>query len=104
MKCPDKDFMVEFRSMQGKDPARRWLVRLVFPARRGTGGRLPFYVTDWEDNPIPTGTLHLMGGRWPVEMGCGRIPCADFIAGIHKSAVWFAFPDGVQVPGGLTFG
>ena len=38
MKCPDKDFVIEFRSMQGKDPERRWIVRLVFPAGMATGG------------------------------------------------------------------
>ena len=104
MKCPDKDFMVEFRSMMGKDPERRWLVRLVFPARRGTGGSLPFYVTNWDDDPIPSGTFHLMGGQWPVADGLGTIPCAEFIAGIHETAVWFQFPGGETVPGGLTFG
>ena len=83
MRCPDRDFMVEFRSMLGKDPSQRWLVRLVFPARRGTGGSLPFYVTNWEDDPIPSGVFHLMGGQWTVSEGLGSIPCAAFIAGIH---------------------
>ena len=104
MKCPDRDFMVEFRSMLGKEPSRRWLVRLVFPARRGTGGSLPFYVTNWEDDPIPSGVFHLMGGQWTVSEGLGSIPCVAFIAGIHETAVWFQFPNGDHVPGGLTFG
>ena len=103
MKCPDRDFAVEFRSMQGQDPSQRWLVRLVFPAGRGTGDMLPFYVTDWDDAPIPAGTLHLMGGQWKVEEGMGRIPCADFVAGIHEPAVWFCQPGREPVPGGLTF-
>ena len=104
MKCPDKNFAVEFRSILGKEPDRRWLVRLVFPAGRESGGSLPFYVTDWNDNPIDSGTFHLMGGQWKVVGGCGSIPCVGFIDGIHEAAVWFRFPDGVMVPGGLTFG
>ena len=103
MKCPDKDFVIEFRSMQGKDPERRWIVRLVFPAGMATGGRLPFYVTDWDDVPVPSGTFHFAGGRWPVEGGRGSVPCASFIEGMRDPAVWFRFPSGKPVPGGLTF-
>ena len=103
MKCPDRDFIIEFRSIQGKDPAKRWIVRLVFPAGADTNGFLPFYVTNWDDAPIPSGTFHLMGGRWRVTGGRGKIPCAGFIAGIHDSAVWFRFSGGDPVPGGLTF-
>ena len=104
MKCPDRDFAVEFRSIMGNESTRRWIVRLVFPAGMETGGRLPFYVTDWDDTPISAGTFHLMGGQWKVEGGRGTIPCADFIAGIHEKAVWFSVPGGEPVPGGLTFG
>ena len=103
MKCPDRDFAIEFRSVQGNDSSRRWLVKVVFPANAGQDGRLPFYVTDWDDAPIPSGTFHLMGGRWPVKGGRGSIPCSGFIAGIHDPAVWFRFPGGDPVPGGLTF-
>ena len=103
MKCPDRDFAIEFRSMQGKDPSLRWLVKLVFPANTGPEGNLPFYVTNWDEDPIPSGTFHLMGGRWPVKDGRGNIPCKGFVSGIHDSAVWFRFPNGNPVPGGLTF-
>ena len=104
MKCPDRDFTMLFRSMPLKSAELQWEVHLVFPANMGPAGALPFYVTDWDEVPIPEGHLDLMGGRWKFAGGRGKIPCADFIKGIHETAVWLHRTGMDPVSGGLTFG
>ena len=103
MQTTEKVFRVQFVSALNQDRADSWVVHLHFPPNSGPSDELPIEAIDGNGVPI-TGEFEFMGQKCPIKDGNGAIRYADFIAGIHETAVWFQFPGGETVPGGLTFG
>ena len=103
MKAPDVDVTATFMSVPQKPASAGWRVELTFPANAGAEDDLLLECFDGDVAPMQGGTFLLAGKRMVFENGCAKLRYADFVAGMHDTAVWFSRPGGDPIPGYLTF-
>ena len=103
MKAPEVDVTATFVGVPQKPKAAGWQVKLTVPANAGADDDLLLECFDGAEAPMPGGTFLLAGKSVVFENGRAKMRYADFIAGMHETAVWFSRPGGDPIPGYLTF-
>ena len=103
MTAPDREVTITFVSVPCKTKADGWHVKVTFPANAGADDNLLLECFNGEEIPLVGGTFDFAGQRVAFNDGRAAMRYADFVAGIHEKAVWFARPGEQPVPGYLSF-
>ena len=105
MRSPaNKTLSFLFRAIPVKEVSDFWEVRVTVHPGSTAETPLTLSATGGSAQPIRKGTFEFMGKKVKIVNGKGQITLADFVKGIHETAVWMMRPGHLPVPGGLTFG